>query len=374
MLTPDKTAVIAAVGMMHSMRSNAVSVLLLGLLIRPSMCAGQQSGDAALKQRLEHIAAGFHGHLTLYAEQLNTGRTVALDADRPVQTASVIKLAILYEAMEEVRSGKLRWDQKLVLAPGDAVSGSGVLAFFDAPLQLTLKDVLSMMIIVSDNTATNLAIDTIGVGPVNARMEAIGLRNTHLYKKVMKPPTEPMPADQLKFGLGKTTAREMATLMARIGLCQLGPESGSSPSLSSTDVAICDVALSMLRNQFYRNTIPRFLEGVDTSETGSAIASKTGSLDAVRNDVAIVAGKEGPMVLSIFTYGNQDTSWTTDNAGERVIADAAREIVRAWSPSGMESKDLRPGLGLKKAGGVASASKRHRLPDVQRKEGTRADD
>jgi len=313
--------------------------------------------DQALQQRLEALAAPHHGHVTLYATQLNTGKTVALDADRPVQTASVIKLTILFEAMEQVRAGKARWDEKLTLAKGDGVSGSGVLSFFDTPLTLTLKDVLTMMVIVSDNTATNLAIDRLGVDAVNARIAWLGLKDTHLYKKVMKPATGPMPADQPKFGLGKTTAREMATVMEHIGRCQLaGPGEQPQPS----DAAICQVALTMLRNQFYRETIPCYLEKLDSTESGSGIASKTGSLNAVRNDVAIVAGKAGPMVISIFTYENEDKSWTVDNQAEMMIARLAKEIVEAWSPEGLDGKNLVPGLGLANAataGTPASASK-----------------
>jgi beta-lactamase class A len=264
----------------------------------------------------------------------------------------VIKLAILFEAMEQVRAGKAHWEEKLTLAKGDAVSGSGVLTFFDAPLTLTLKDVLTMMVIVSDNTATNLAIDRFGVDAVNGRIAWLGLKDTHLYKKVMKPATGPMPADQPKFGLGKTTAHEMATVMERIGRCELtGP--GEAPL--SGDGEICQVALTMLRNQFYRNTIPRFLEKLDSSETGSGIASKTGSLNAVRNDVAIVAGKSGPMVLSIFTYENDDKSWTADNAAEMIIARLAKEIVEAWSPQGLDGKLLVPGLGLGAAAAVGTS-------------------
>jgi beta-lactamase class A len=302
-----------------------------------------QRMDGALQERLTTLATKHHGRVALYARQLNTGKSVEIDADRPVQTASVIKLTILFEAMEQVRTGKARWDEKLTLAKGDAVSGSGVLMFFDAPMQLTLKDVLTMMVIVSDNTATNLAIDRFGVDAINARIAWMGLKDTHLYKKVMKPATGPMPADQPKFGLGKTTAREMATVMERIGRCQLA---GKGEAGSPGDAAICEVALKMLRNQFYRDTIPRYLENLDSSETGSAIASKTGSLDAVRADVAIVAGKTGPMVLSIFTYDNTDKGWTADNEGEVLIGRLAKEIVEAWSPAGLNGKILVPGLGL----------------------------
>ena len=299
--------------------------------------------DTKLEQQLQALATAHPGRVAVYAKQLNTGRVIALNADEPVKTASVIKLTILFEAMEQVRAGKAHWDEKITLAKGDAVSGSGVLAFFDAPQTLTLKDVLSMMVMVSDNTATNLAIDRFGVDAVNARIAWMGLKDTHLYKKIMKPASGPMPADQPKFGLGKTTAREMALVMERIGRCQLGA-AGDPPQPG--DAAICQVALTMLRNQFYRDTIPRYIETVDSTETGSAIASKTGSLDAVRNDVAIVAGKSGPMVISVFTYDNTDQSWTVDNEAEVTIAKMAKAIVDAWSPEGIDGKLLAPGLGL----------------------------
>ena len=312
------------------------------------------SGDAETIARLRPIVAAHHGKVALFAVRLGTGETVGLDKDLAVQTASDIKLAILYEAMVEVRAGKARWDEKLVLQPGDAVPGSGVLTFFDAPVTLTLKDVLTMMVIVSDNTATNLAIDRFGVETVNARMEALGLMTTHLYKKIGKPATGPLPGDQPKFGLGKSTAQEMATVMSAIGLCTLRekpqpskpgwPFSYEEPD--EADKAVCAVGMKMLRNQFYRETIPRYLETVDTSETGTAIASKTGSLNAARSDVAIVAGKSGPMVIAIFTYENADHGWTVDNEGEVTVAKLAKAIVSGWSPEGIDDKTLVPGLGL----------------------------
>jgi beta-lactamase class A len=332
----------------------AACALMVGPVLaqRPASTGSDGGGpaglDKGLESQLETLAAAHHGHVALYGKQLNTGKIVAVDEDKPVQTASVIKLTILFEAMEQVRAGKARWDEKITLQKGDGVSGSGVLTFLDAPLTVTLKDVLTLMVILSDNTATNLAIDRFGVDAVNARIAWMGLKDTHLYKKVMKPATGPMPADQPKFGLGKTTAREMAMVMERIGRCELGaPGQAAQPA----DTEICKVALGMLRNQFYRNTIPRYLEKLDASETGSGIASKTGSLNAVRNDVAIVAGKTGPIVISIFTYDNQDKSWTADNEGEMLIGRMAKAIVDDWSPAGLDGKTLVPGLGLAGASG-----------------------
>jgi beta-lactamase class A len=339
-------------------------LLILGVSFGAEATAfGQGDVSTGLQARLSALAAARRqagkGSLALYAVQLGTGDSVAVDADKPVQTASVIKLAILYEAMVAVREGRANWEEPITLKPGDTVGGSGMLHFFDTPLQLTLKDVLSMMVIVSDNTATNLAIDRFGIDAVNARMERLGLKNTHLYKKVFKPATGPMPDDQLKFGLGKTTAREMAMLMLEIGACRLRPApplpdaqqgvgivAPAVVPMDAEDKAVCEVGLGMLKNQFYRETVPRYLETMDASDGGVAIASKTGSLDAVRNDVAIVSGKSGPMVLAIFTYDNKDHGWTVDNEGEMTIAQVAKEIVTTWSPTGLDGKRLIPGLGL----------------------------
>jgi beta-lactamase class A len=300
--------------------------------------------DTALETELRGIAEAHHGHVALYARQLNTGKSAVLDPDAVVQTASVIKLTILYEAMEQVRAGKSHWDDPITLAPGDGVSGSGILLFFDTPRTFTLKDILTLMVIMSDNTATNLAITHLGLDHVNSRIAWLGLKDTHLYKKIGKPAEGPMPSDQPKFGLGKTTPREMALVMERIGRCEL--DQTPVPTLGEQDAAICTVALKMLRNQFYRDTVPRYLEKLDATESGSGTASKTGSLNAVRNDVAIVAGKSGPIVISAFTYDNTDTGWTADNEGELTIARLGRAIVNAWSPGGIDGKILVPGLGL----------------------------
>jgi beta-lactamase class A len=122
-----------------------------------------QDGAGSLAAQVKAIAAAHHGDVALFAENLTTRETVTISPDTPVQTASVIKLAILYEALEQVRSGKAHFDDKITLTKADQVQGSGVLLFFDTPLSLTLKDVLTMMIVMSDNTATNLVIDHLGL-------------------------------------------------------------------------------------------------------------------------------------------------------------------------------------------------------------------
>lgn len=306
--------------------------------------ARAQAPDAATVA-VQSIVAQHHGKVAVYAHQLNTGKLVTLDAETPVQTASTIKLAMLWTAMREIALGHASWDEKITLKPGEAVGGSGMLHFFDTPLTLTLKDVATMMVIVSDNTATNLMIDRFTTKAVDDNMTALGLDQTWLYKKISKPAVGPMPADQPKFGLGKTTAHQISTVMEKIGRCDL-----SIPDQPAVDPAkaqlACKAAIEMLRNQFYRDTVPRYLETLDNTEEGSGIASKTGSLNATRSDVAIIAAKSGPIVLAVYTYDNADKGWSVDNEGEVTVAKIAKAIVTAWSPQGIDGKTLVPGLGL----------------------------
>ncbi|MEO6807090.1 MAG: serine hydrolase [Edaphobacter sp.] len=311
----------------------AVSILAFSAV---ALCPGMmyaQGTSLPLEAQVRAIAAEHHGDVALFAENLKTHETVAISPDTPVQTASVIKLAILYEALEQVRSGKVHFEDKIMLTKAGQVPGSGVLLFFDTPLTLTLKDLLTMMVVMSDNTATNLVIDHLGIENIDARIAKLGLKDTYLYKKIFTPVPAGvvMPADQKKFGLGKTTAREMAILMTKIVRCQLA-EPGHPAN--ADDTALCAVALKMLHVQFYRSAIPRYLDGMPGA-TGDSIANKTGSLDAVRNDVAAISTKNGMVVISAFTFNNKDRSWGAEQEGELTIAKLARAIIQNWSPEGL---------------------------------------
>ena len=147
--------------------------LLLWVMATP--VAAQQS----LQSQLNSIAAQHHGKVALFGENLKTGETAEIDADQPVPTASVIKLTILLEAIDQVRNGRASLDEKIVLNKDDQVAGSDERAagLMDVPLTLTLKDVLTLMIAVSDNTATNLMIDRFGVVKINVHTRELGLKD-----------------------------------------------------------------------------------------------------------------------------------------------------------------------------------------------------
>jgi beta-lactamase class A len=289
------------------------------LVVSVALLLATVASAQELQKQLNELASQHKGKVAFYAKDFKTGATVAIDPDVPVTTASVIKLPIMVEAMYEVKAGTHKLDERLVLTKENQVPGSGVFTLMQPGLNPTLQDAITMMIDQSDNTATNMVIDDIGIPEVNKRIAAMGLRDTYLYKKVFMPPTGPMPPDQKKFGLGKTTAREMAEVMESIERCDLA------------DKALCKMMLDILKNQNVRTMIPRYLESDDTTESPSAIANKTGSLDEVRNDVGIVYTKRGPIVISAFTYDNQDHGWSVDNSAEVLVARMAKAVVDAWT-------------------------------------------
>jgi beta-lactamase class A len=283
-----------------------------------------------LEAQLKQLAASHQGHVALYAKNIATGESVSLDADRPVQTASVIKLPLMLQAFEQVNAGKLKLAESVELTKDNQVGGSGILDLMDPGLRLTLKDTITLMMTLSDNTATNMLIDTVGLKPTNEMLVRMGMKSTYFYKKVFKPAEGPMPADQKQFGLGKTTAKEMAAVMESIYRCDMG------------DRALCIDMITIMRNQQYRDMLPRYLQASDSSEDLSPIADKIGALDDVRNDVALVYTKRGPVIISIFTYDNADKSWTPENKSEILIGRMAKAIVDAWSPDGLAPKVTSP--------------------------------
>ena len=301
--------------------------LFLALFLTATAAAQQPD---LLQAKLQAIAQAHHGSVGLYAVNLATHQSVSIAPDTPVQTASVIKLTILYEALEQLRAGKVNLADPIVEPAAARVPGSGILTLLDAPLTLTFKDVLTLMIVMSDNTATNLAIDHLGLDNINARIATLGLANTHLYKKVFTPvdPGTKLPDDFGQFGLGKTTPREITTVLQKLVTCDLG-----GPA-QSVDKELCAAAVHMLQLQFTRTAIPRYLDRLP-GYTDASIANKTGALNAVRNDVAAISTPAGLILIAAFTYNNADHTWGADHEGDLTIAKLARAIVDQWSPAGL---------------------------------------
>ena len=160
-------------------RQNDMSVCLTRLcLVWPRRAPRSQTLPTERRGSARSAVAvhrrGASGRVALYAHNLKTGQTASISPDEPVKTASTIKMGILLDAAEQIRAGNASFDEKLVLTKENQVQGSGVLGQLTAPLTLTLRDVLHLMVVLSDNTATNVAIDRLGLAHINATLAPPG--------------------------------------------------------------------------------------------------------------------------------------------------------------------------------------------------------
>lgn len=246
------------------------------------------------------------GSLHFAVRDLQTGEELRWNSNAKCKTASVIKLPILVHVALCVREGSLRWEETLTLTEAEKVGGSGVLTQLSPGLQLSLRDVCTLMTTVSDNTGTNMVIEHVGVHAINARMRSLGLPITTCFRKSYSPDTEESKA----YGLGVTTPNEMLSLMIRLANGEIGDEA------TSKDI------LHLLAGQFYRDAIPRLLPE-DWKYMG-----KTGAIDPVRNDVGLVETPDGRRyALSLFCQNLPVVQWTADNPGLLALARLTRRLL-----------------------------------------------
>jgi beta-lactamase class A len=253
---------------------------------------------------VRQIEADGEGMVLAFAGQdLQTGERWLYRADHRCQTASVIKLPMLIHVALAVQEGLLDWSEKLTLTEGEKVGGSGVLTQLTTGSEWTLRDLCVLMTIVSDNTATNMVIERVGVEPINARMRTLGLPLTTLYRKSYAQDTEA----SREYGLGMTTPEEMLALLLLLAEDKIG-----SPDVSRE-------LLKIMEAQNYRDGIPRYLP------EDWKYAGKTGAVNAVRNDVAVVTAPNGRrFALALFCQQLPVVQWTAENPGLLALARLAQ--------------------------------------------------
>ncbi|HXG93954.1 MAG TPA: serine hydrolase [Blastocatellia bacterium] len=272
------------------------------ILLIASMSAIAQN-NSSLDSRIRAEIAQFKGKVSLFAKNLDTGATCEYGADDRVRTASTIKVPIMVEAFARVAEGKAKWTDMLVLTKAARTSGSGVLNELSDGLRLTLRDAVTLMIIVSDNVATNMVLDALTTDAVNARMDALGLKQTRVLRRVGGGGTSRAGEDPANkpFGLGVTTPREMVTLLEKI-------ERGEVVSPAASKEMI-----SIMKREQYDEGIGRTLPGLEK-------ATKVGALDKLRSDVGIVYTKRGRIAMAITVDDMPEVIWTVDNPGYLLIS------------------------------------------------------
>ncbi|HTK28017.1 MAG TPA: serine hydrolase [Vicinamibacterales bacterium] len=280
-----------------------VTTLLVSLLLPASPGAQTRPLDR-LKASIERITTSVNATWGIYVKSLQTGEEIAIGADRRMETMSTIKIPLMIEVLEQVKAGRFKLTDKYTFAAADSQPGTGTIQRLDPGAVMTVKDLVTMMIIVSDNTATEVLYRMVG-GPdaVNARMAALGLKDT----RAMNVPSKWFPLlrsasspEQFyrdgKAPFGLSTPREMGRLLEMM-------EQGTLVDKPSSDLM-----LQIMRGQLYRTRIPRYL-------TGYRIPHKTGDfLPFVGDDVGVLEAEGRTIVLTVFTGNHFGSGEMLENA------------------------------------------------------------
>jgi beta-lactamase class A len=287
----------------------------LALLLLPLATLSSASLDDALRARI----ADFPGKVSLYAKNLDSGAAIGIHESDPVRTASTIKLPILLSVFDAVARGQAKWTERLTVTRAEKVSGSGVLGSeFSDGVELPLSDVVHLMIVLSDNTATNMVLERFTADSVNAYLDKLALKSTRSMRKVRGDGNQlkdasgysaagKLPENQ-KYSLGVSTPRDMVTILEKLERGEI-----VSPEASKEILAI-------LRR--CQDTA-----GIRRRAGDSRVANKTGALDALRSDVGIVYSPGGRIAMAITVDGIPAPNWTPDNPGLLMIADLAKTLV-----------------------------------------------
>ena len=241
--------------------------------------------------------ASLPGEVSVYAKDLITAEEWAYQPDIPLVAASVIKLPILMEAFRQTRDGLINMDEVFAIRPEQKMPGCGALTRLRDGLEVTLHDLCALMVILSDNTATNILIDRLRMDHINETIRLLGLKKTKLRRRLFD-------AEASARGIQNTiTAREMGLLLEKLygGSC-VSPEADAE-------------MLSILSEQQLNGKIPFFLPEIK-------IAHKTGEDNGITHDVGILYA-DHPIILC---FGSEHTDVPTF---ERCIQDMARDFIES---------------------------------------------
>ena len=297
---------------------------------------------SSFEHRLGALLDALPAKSSLHAKHLPTGEEVAVRADTPMNTLSVIKIPVMVLAYRDAADGKLDLDERYVVKPEDRRRGSGLVQTFAPGLSPTWRDLITQMIITSDNTATDIVIGRVGLDRVNALLKELGYEQTRLlattgdlFRRVweMQDPANAswthaevfersFPSDEgasdRSFAfegdpdewLGRTTAREMSRLLEAI-------HTGAVASREASDEMV-----AIMKRQFYSSRLPRFLRF-----SGVSVAHKTGDWPPIAgNDVGILYYDGGPTVVSVFVNQNRGDFTNV----EATIGEIAELLVDEW--------------------------------------------
>lgn len=325
----------------------SVTVLVLSMGILLAGCPRKDSPDTALEtsappaletqiRQLERATGGIFG---VFAKNLETGEIIEYNGSEILPTASTIKLPILAEFYHQVSQGRLDPMMATQLTDDRKWGGSGILQYYSGTVPVRLEDAARLMIILSDNTATNLVLDALGethsqrLSTVNDYMTGLGLKQTRLLNRLMDWSTKTDSPESLRYGIGMSTPEDMALLLERIVKREVADSSG------------CATMLEMLGQQFYGDIIPRYLP---RESNGIRVYHKTGSVTETRVDVGYVTSDRARYVVALFADQFKDHSWSDNNEATVALAKISRLIWNRFTgdtglePGAVYSQDYYP--------------------------------
>jgi beta-lactamase class A len=331
--------------------ANAIFAFAL-LISTPACCRKENRTDLAgradtasldsLRRELDQIRNHFPGDISIYMKNLSTAEEIAIDSDTVYETFSVIKLAIAAEVMRQVESGKFSLSDRITTKAADERLPSGVLYALEPGLNPTIRDLLTLMIIISDNEATDLLADKVGRPNVTAYMHSLGLANTSIqfsdldwdrtWLSALDPHYRNARGDQtvnFPFGnyseanveqafghtiydagifFGHSTTKDIGRLLEML----------AKGKLVSKDAS--ELILNIMEKQQVNDRFPRYLKDV-------RIAHKTGDGQPfIGNDAGVMWVKNEPIILVVFTgHHRGETAALHDH-----VAQVAALVVRHY--------------------------------------------
>jgi len=269
----------------------------------------------SLSERIEPLIAKHQGTVCVAIKHLATGETFFHRPQEVVPTASLIKFPVMIEYYRQVDAGKLSGDRMVTLTQEDKVPGSGILTdHFANSSVLPLETINHLMIAFSDNTATNLVLDQIGIANVAKTMQQLGLPETQIHSKVFRRDTSIAQDRSQKYGLGSTTAADMLSLLEQLHARKLVSPEASERMLAH--LLSCDDKTKLLR------FLPKEIKGYH----------KTGAVNESRTDAGLFETPSGWIAMVCLTSENQDKSWGDSNAAEILCGRIAQETYEHFHP------------------------------------------
>jgi len=288
-------------------------------------CVENNGFAQGLSERLEPLIAKHQGVVCVAIKHLGTGESYLFKENEVVPTASLIKFPIMIEYFRQLHEGTIAADGQVTLKEEDKVPGSGILTdHFLSGTTLPLETVAHLMITYSDNTATNLILDRVGIPNVNKTMLDLGISETQIHSKVFRRDTTIAPERSQKYGLGSTTAIGMLTLLEKLHKREIVSEESSNRILAH--LLSCDDKTKLMR------FLPKEVKGFH----------KTGAVNESRTDAGLFQTPNGWIAMVCLTSQNQDKSWGDSNAAEILCGRIAESVYDYFHPVPVD--DLQPQL------------------------------